>query len=521
MADTLPRGTAPRDPNEHLRARFEQALQQSRPAPPPTLLPPPPARSGTSGPAALPVAALPTGGGAGLLPVDFTVIGELRGQVATQLAARTAEAGALEVEDREQLGWQLVVETVARWGTDYAATTKPLSKAQESEVAQAVFDDLFRAGRLQPLLNDPGVEDIRICGNDPVEVIYQDRPRAILPPLVASDADLVTLINQLARTQGQGERTLSPAGPTLNMRLVDGSRLTAAYLVTPRPQVVIRKHRLRSTHLGDLVGWGTLDSVLAQFLAAAVRARKNIFIVGGQGAGKTSLLRAMSREIAPGERIGTLESEFELWLHELEGGPQVVPFEEREGNGERDAQGRLLGQITMADLFPQLLRMSLRRVIVGEVRSVEVVPMLHAMNEGEGGSMCTLHARTARSAIDRVVTLCLESGIGMTTELAYRLIAQAVDFIVYIRQVDETEIGGVKHRFVEEVLEVTGIGEGGRPAVQRIFAPRGDGEAREPRGVPHTTPLCIDDLERAGFNRQWLHNPAGSWGPKPQTVRPL
>ena len=520
MAETIPRIAAPgSDPNGHLRAAFTQALQQPRPTPPPTLLPQP-ARS--AGPAALPATAMPVGsGGAGLRPVDFEVIADLRGQVATLLSQRTAEVDGLAAEDRDQLGWQLVVETVARWGTDFAAHTRPLTKSQESEVAQAVFDDLFRAGRLQPLLNDPGVEDIRICGNDPVEVIYQDRPKALLSPLVSEDSDLVALINQLARTQGQGERTLSPAGPTLNMRLADGSRLAAAYLVTPRPQVVIRKHRLRTNHLGDLVGWGTIDSVLAQFLAAAVRARKNIFVVGGQGAGKTSLLRAMSREIAAGERIGTLESEFELWLHELTGGAQVVPFEEREGNGERDAQVRMLGQVTMADLFPQMLRMSLRRVIVGEVRSVEVVPMLHAMNEGEGGSMCTLHARTARSAIDRVVTLCLESGIGMTTELAYRLIAQAVDFIVYIRQVDETEIGGVKHRFVEEVLEVTGIGEGGRPSVQRIFAPRREGETREPRAVPHTTPLCIDDLQRAGFARAWLQNPAGSWGPKPKTVRPL
>ncbi|MFD0327085.1 ATPase, T2SS/T4P/T4SS family [Streptacidiphilus monticola] len=157
--------------------------------------------------------------------------------------------------------------------------------------------------------------------------------------------------------------------------------------------------------------------------------------------GKTSLLRAMAREIAAGERVGTLESEYELFLHELDGGPTVVAYEAREGNGERSADGRMAGELTLSDLFPQLLRMSLRRVIVGEVRSIEVVPMLHAMNEGEGGSMCTVHARTAHSVVERLVTLCLEAGIGMTEALAHRLIANAVDFIVYVRLVDETEVG--------------------------------------------------------------------------------
>jgi Flp pilus assembly CpaF family ATPase len=251
--------------------------------------------------------------------------------------------------------------------------------------------------------------------------------------------------------------------------------------------------------------------------------------VGSQGVGKTSLLRAMAREIPPTERVGTLESEYELYLHEDPDGPEVVAYEGRESNGERGADGKMLGEITLSDLFPQLLRMSLRRVIVGEVRSKEVVPMLHAMNEGEGGSMCTLHARSPQLSIERLATLCLEAGIGMTENLAYRLIAQAIDLVVYLRLVDETEkvypngVPGRRHRFVSHVMEITGIGEGSRPSYQFVFAPREHGGFREVRAVPHgnISQDCLGSLMRAGFDRTLLTAAWGTWGNQLVTVDPL
>ncbi|MBM7174054.1 CpaF family protein, partial [Streptomyces sp. G44] len=128
--------------------------------------------------------------------------------------------------------------------------------------------------------------------------------------------------------------------------------------------------------------------------------------------------------------------------------------------------------------------------------------MLHSMNEGEGGSMATLHARSPQLSIERLATLCLEAGIGMTEALAYRLIAHAVDFIVYVRLIDETELVGTdgrpgrKHRFVSHVMEISGIGEGGRPSHQMVFAPREQDGRREARAVPHgnISQSCLEDL---------------------------
>ncbi|KOT46778.1 CpaF/VirB11 family protein [Streptomyces griseoincarnatus] len=518
--------TRPESPATDYTALFTQALSEHSAQGAPVLRPVPAQVS----PAGLPqsVAALADASAPATLPVGHEVLAELRSRASVKIGEAAGADASMTEQDRRQRGQSIIRQVVSEWATKYAASGQDLTPQQERAVREAVFDELFRAGRLQPLLDDPNVENIIIYG-DKVRVDYADRPTRTWDPIAKTDRDLINLINHLARMQGQGERALTPATPNLNLRLADGSRLAASAYVTPRPSIVIRRHRTRGQGLDDLVRWGTIDASLAHFLRAAVKGRKNIIVVGSQGVGKTSLLRAMAREIPRNERVGTLESEYELHLHEDPEGPEVVAYEGRESNGERGADGKLQGELTLSDLFPQLLRMSLRRVIVGEVRSKEVVPMLHAMNEGEGGSMATLHARSPQLSIERLATLCLEAGIGMTEALAYRLIAQAVDFVVYVRLVDETELVGPdgkpgrKHRFVSHVMEITGIGEGGRPSYQMVFAPREQDGRREPRAVPHgnISQACLEDLVRAGLDRSVLQRPWGSWGAPLETVVPL
>lgn len=167
-------------------------------------------------------------------------------------------------------------------------------------------------------------------------------------------------------------------------------------------------------------------------------------------------------------------------------------------------------------MFPTALRYNVNRVIVGEVRSTEVLPMLQAMSAGGSGSMCTLHVRRPHAIISRLVQLCTEAG--MQTEAANHLIASAIDVVVYLTYLDETAIGGRKHRFVSHIYEVHDVvGEGGRPTTSEIFAPHGD----EPRAVYRNMPSFIDVLERTGtFDRRWLtQNPEGAWGPPLQVVK--
>ncbi|MDH6710913.1 Flp pilus assembly CpaF family ATPase [Kitasatospora sp. MAA19] len=453
------------------------------------------------------------------LPVPYAEIAKLRSLVAERLAAATAEVPGMSRDDRIQLGQSLVNSVVSVWATDYAAIAGALTQTGEQAVRKAVLQELFQAGRLQPLLDDPDVENILIVGTR-VRVDYRDRPSREVGPVAESEEALVALLNQVVRTQGQSERSLTSATPLLNSRLDDGSRLAVTSFVSDRTHAVIRRHRTRSQRLSDLRAWGTLDSTLERFLTSVVKARKNVIIAGSQGAGKTSLMRAMALEIPRTERIGTLEDSFELWLHEDPNAPEVVALEAREGNGERGPDGRPVGEITLTDLFEQSLRMSLRRVLVGEVRGSEALPMLRAFNSGDGGSMATIHAKSAEMVIERLVELVEEAG--RTDRSAYRKIALSVDFIVFVRLVDETSVGGSRHRFISQIVEVTGVGERGIPSRQTIFGPRLDASGhREPRAVPHMLPQCIGDLERAGLDRAVLQQSWGAWEQPLRTVTAL
>ena len=211
-------------------------------------------------------------------------------------------------------------------------------------------------------------------------------------------------------------------------------------------------------------------------------------------------------------------------------------MEARDGSSERDASGRRAGEVTLADLVRHALRKNLRRIIVGEVRGPEVLPMLDAMSTGDG-SLCTVHARSAAQAIDRLVTLAMSAGVGITDTFAYRLLSGAVDLLVHIQLLDETALGGRRHRFVSEVLEVNGIGEHSRPALTtRVRAGTGrpcrpDAPARLPArpgpgrlrpGVPgrpgrhlDVTPACPGHLRPS----PGLHRAVGAaTAPQPDCV---
>lgn len=441
--------------------------------------------------------------------VDYAVATQLKKVVADKLADLLKLTPGMSAQAQAQRGRALINEAVAVWA-DAAAIERNRSTtpAEDRQLAEAVYDLLFRAGRLQKYLDDPRVENILVNGHDDVSVDYGDARRIPVPQVAESDEDLKELLRDLARRTGQSERTLSNANPFLALRLEDGSRLQAITEVTPKTYVTIRRHRVRDIDLLGMVELGSIDTTLAAFLGSLIRAKKNVMIVGTQGVGKTSLLRAMAREIPPDERIGTMETEYELFLHENGHHRQIVPMESRMGNGER-VDGHSVGEITVGDLIYPALRMTLSRMVVGEVRGPEVVPMLRVMTNGEGGSLCTLHAREPHMVFDRIAELYMEYGGNMTESLAYKQAANGINFIVFVKMIDETAIGGRRHRFVSHVLEVTGTGEMGRPATNTIFGPRP--ELDEPRAVPLMHPACLPDLMRVGFPAHLLDLPRGSW----------
>ena len=201
--------------------------------------------------------------------------------------------------------------------------------------------------------------------------------------------------------------------------------------VCDRPAVAIRRHRLLQVTLEDLVRLGAIDQGLHEFLAAAVRARQQIIVAGATGAGKTTMLRALAAEIPADERIVTIETELELGLDRFpELHPDVVALEARDANVEG------VGEVTAAELVRMSLRMNPDRVIVGEVRGDEIIPMLNAMSQGNDGSMCTLHADSSATVFNKLALYAMQAPERLSLEATNQLAAAAIDLVVFIAKTD-------------------------------------------------------------------------------------
>src|SRR5207249_2387355 len=197
--------------------------------------------------------------------------------------------------------------------------------------------------------------------------------------------------------------------------------------VCSRPCLAIRRHRFMKVTLADLERLGAIDKGLWSFFSAAVRARKQMMIAGATGVGKTTMLRALASEIPPEERIVTIETELELGLDRFaELHPDCVALEAREANVEG------VGTVTAADLVRMSLRMSPDRVIVGEVRGAEVIPMLNAMSQGNDGSMCTVHADSSGTAFNKLGLYAMQAPERLPLEATALLAASAIDLVVFI-----------------------------------------------------------------------------------------
>ncbi len=429
---------------------------------------------------------------------DPRLVRALRGQVADRLnqQRRSDEVMGrtpMSAEDERQFARSLIVQVLEDHARSEIADGRTPPSAEEEElVASAVHAALFGVGRLQPLLENPDVENIDINGNDRVFVSYADGREELAEPVADSDAELIELIQILAASVGLASRPFDSANPQLDLRLPDGSRLSAVMAVCARPSISIRRSRLGQVSLDDLVGNGTVTPQLAQFLKAAVRARKNIMIAGSTNSGKTTLLRALAGEIPPHERLVTVERALELGLDKFEDShPNAVAFEERLANSEG------LGGVSMAELVRRSLRQNPSRVIVGEVLGDEIVTMLNAMSQGNDGSLSTIHANSSMEVFNRIATYALQAEERLPVEATHMLISGSINFVVFLRKRNDYSEGGSLRRVVESVREVTGVD--GRVLSSEVFAPGPDGS-----GVPHATITCADELAAQGYESATL-----------------
>src|SRR5215213_10631418 len=335
--------------------------------------------------------------------LDYTLVKRLQGELGRLRQdaldhRRAAGLPPLTGADAREHGRALVQAVVTDHEAQLAeAGAEGLSWEARQDLVEALEARLFGAGTLQVLLDDESVENIDINGFRHVFVEYADGTTAKVRPVAGSNEELIETIQTLAAHEGLSARAFDVANVRVNLRLPDGSRLYAVQSVTREPVISIRKHRHVRVNLKDLVGLETIDEELADFLAAAVRARKNIMVAGATGAGKTTLLRALAAEIPAEERILTVERSLELALDEdVDAHPNAIAFEERLPNTEG------AGAVTMTELVRDTLRLNPSRVIVGEVLGDEVVTMLNAMTQGNDGSLSTIHANSSSDVVHKI-----------------------------------------------------------------------------------------------------------------------
>jgi pilus assembly protein CpaF len=431
--------------------------------------------------------------------MDHSLVKRFRQEVGDRLASQrrddaTAGLPPMSTEDERQFARAVIAQALEEFARqEIAQGSRPLEAEQEEAVAAGVHAALFGVGRLQPLLDDPDIENIDINGCDNVFVSYADGRELSVEPVAENDEELVDLIQVLGAYSGLSSRPFDTANPQLDLRLPDGSRLSAVMDVCRRPSVSIRRARLGKVFLSDLVGNGTILPDLGSMLSAAVAARKNLMIAGSTNAGKTTLLRALANEISPLERLVTVERALELGLDQFpELHPNVVAFEERLPNAEG------VGGISMAELVRRSLRMNPSRVIVGEVLGDEIVTMLNAMTQGNDGSLSTIHANSAREVFNRIGTYALQARERLPVEATQMLIAGAIDFVVFVEKRNDYHRGGTLRRYVSSVREVTGVD--GRVLSSEVFAPGPDG-----RAMPRAAVSCIEELLEHGYE------PSGAW----------
>lgn len=305
-----------------------------------------------------------------------------------------------------------------------------------------LFNAVRRMDVLSDLLEDDSITEIMINGYDQIFVEKDGRIQSFSQSFESEDR-LASIIQQIV---AGCNRLVNEAVPIVDARLPDGSRVNVVLppVALDGPTMTIRKFPKEKMTMERLIELGALDEEAAGFLKLLVKARYNIFVSGGTGAGKTTFLNALSDYIPKTERIITIEDSAELQLRDVE---NLVRMETRNSNVEGE------NAITIRDLIKASLRMRPDRVIVGEVRDSAAIDMLTAMNTGHDGSLSTGHANSAYDMITRLESMVL-MGIELPLEAVRRQIASAVDIIIHLGRLRDGS------RKVTEICEVTGIENG-------------------------------------------------------------
>ena len=322
-----------------------------------------------------------------------------------------------------------------------ANLTVPMTAGERDRLAREVLDEVFGLGPLEPLLQDPTINDILV---NTYQHVYVERSGMLEETNIVfkDNAHLMHIIEKIVGAVG---RRVDESSPMVDARLADGSRVNVIIppLAIDGPALSIRRFAHIPISAEELIANQTLTQPMLDLLKGAVKARLSILVSGGTGAGKTTLLNVLSGYISERERIISIEDSAELQLKQR----HVVRLECRPANVEG------AGAIKQRQLVINSLRMRPDRIIIGEVRGEEALDMLQAMNTGHDGSLTTVHANSPRDAISRLETMALMANLNLPEKAIRQQIASAMSIVVQIARLSDGT------RRVTQLTEITGMDE--------------------------------------------------------------
>ncbi len=337
-----------------------------------------------------------------------------------------------------------------------------ITMEQRIRLIREMVGAVVALGPLRPLMEDKEITEIMVNGAH--QIYIQRKGRIDLSDVKFEHNEHLThTIQKLLNSSGTNRR-VDESNPYVDFPLPDGTRcnviLPPCSLVGP--VMTIRKFADIST-IDDVLRLKMLDQDIATFLCGTMLAKHNIVFCGATGTGKTTLLNVLSRHIDDEERIITIEDTPELRLKQ----DHVVTLQAKMANVE----GK--GAISIRDLFVNSLRMRPDRLIIGEVRSDEMLDLIESIASGHSGSLAIVHAESPEDCFSRMTTMMLMTGIKLDTRIIEKQIGRAIDLIVHIILYPD----GVRR--VTNVTDVSWDDEREKPVMKDIFTFKQDSISAE------------------------------------------
>lgn len=322
----------------------------------------------------------------------------------------------------------------------------------EAACVREVMASLSGFGALQPLLDDPEIEEIWLNGSGHVHIAREGE--AERTGLRLDDVAVRDIVERMLQSTG---RRVDISQPFVDASLPDGSRLHVAIADVVRGSwaVNIRKFLPKYRSLDALAAQGMMPTDVAELLTTAMNDGRSVIVSGATHAGKTTMLGAMLASCAGTQRIVTVEETFELAVE----GPDLVSLQGRQASLEGT------GEITLRRLVKEALRMRPDRLVVGEVRDAEALDLVLALNTGVPGA-CTVHANSATEAIEKLTILPLLAGRNIDRAFIAPALAASIDLVVHCVR----DRAGRRH--VQEIIAPTGGIDEGKVRTRSVYRAR-------------------------------------------------